>query len=428
MRTLTEKLRRILHWSERYTHTDMVYLAKSTFWLNANSVVSSIFSFILSIAFAHLLPKESYGTYQFLLSLFSFVGAFTLSGMNVAIIRAVSRGFEGSFLKSIRPQFQWSLAAFVVASGIATYYFLHENITLSVGMLVVAVLTPFLTTFNTYSAFVTGKKDFRRMFWNYQVINVLLTLAMLVALLYTNNPALIALTNLGINTVVAIFLFFLTIRHYHPNSQEDPETLTLGKHLSLSGLIANTIAQLDKILIFHYVGVIELAIYTFATAIPERLFNTIRSITVSALPKFSLRTPEEVRHGLLSKSLRFFLLSLAAAIVYALLAPLLFKIFFSTYLESIPYSQVYFFMIALGSLHMLPLTALNGLGLHRELYVFNTATAIFKILIMLILVLLYGAWGLVFSKGVSGLFNFGLSSWLIKKAAIRSESNPSVST
>src|SRR5262245_3218380 len=94
-----------------YLHTDMVYVAKSTFWLNANFVISGFLSFAISIAFAHLLPKEAYGTYQFVLSLASFVTAFTLTGMNVAIIRAVSRGYEGGFVPSIRMQLKWSVGA-----------------------------------------------------------------------------------------------------------------------------------------------------------------------------------------------------------------------------------------------------------------------------------------------------------------------------
>ena len=406
----------------KYLHTDANYLARSTFWLNANVVISSLLAFGISVTLARLLPKEAYGTYQFILSLASFVGAFTLTSMNVAIIRAVSRGYEGSFIKSIWYQLKWSIGAFALASGISIYYFIHDNTVLGLAMVLVALFSPVLNTFNTYSAFITGKSDFRRLFGSYQVLNFSFSGAMFLALLLTDSPVYLVLVNFGVNSIVTIFLFFRTIRHYQPNEKEDPETFSLGKHLSLSGLISNAIASLDKILIFHYVGAIDLAIYTFAVNIPDRLFNIIRSITVSALPRFSLSTSTEIQKVITKKSLKFFFLSLIGATIYLFLAPFFFKIFFPTYLESISYSQIYFFMIALSALSMLPYTALNALGLHKELYVFNTASALFKILVIFLLIRFYGPWGLIFSRGVIGIFSYALSTWLIRRAAI-SEAN-----
>ena len=43
---------------------DMTYLAKSGSWLVSGQIISSISAFLLSVIFANLLDKQSFGTYQ----------------------------------------------------------------------------------------------------------------------------------------------------------------------------------------------------------------------------------------------------------------------------------------------------------------------------------------------------------------------------
>ncbi|HEV7121319.1 MAG TPA: oligosaccharide flippase family protein, partial [Candidatus Paceibacterota bacterium] len=143
---------------------DVAYYLTSGFWLNANSAVTLLLSFGISIAYANFLPKEVYGTYQYLLSLFSILGAFTLSGMNSAITRSVARGYEGALRSSILPQLRWNLISTGIALCFTAYYFLHAEQTLSLGMAFIAIALPIITTFNSYGAFLIGKKAFRTFF------------------------------------------------------------------------------------------------------------------------------------------------------------------------------------------------------------------------------------------------------------------------
>jgi len=59
---------KILRYSERYTQTDMVYFASGGFWLLLGQFISTISAFLLLIAFANFLPKEVFGTYQYILA------------------------------------------------------------------------------------------------------------------------------------------------------------------------------------------------------------------------------------------------------------------------------------------------------------------------------------------------------------------------
>ena len=52
--------------TEKYTKTDMVYLASGGFWLSIKTALSILIALSLSIAFANLLPKETFGEYKYI--------------------------------------------------------------------------------------------------------------------------------------------------------------------------------------------------------------------------------------------------------------------------------------------------------------------------------------------------------------------------
>ena len=85
-------IERGLLWSEKYIKTDMVYLARSGFWLLFGQGTTLLSVLALSIVFANFLPKETYGTYKYILSLTGIFSIFTLPGMTTALIRATARG------------------------------------------------------------------------------------------------------------------------------------------------------------------------------------------------------------------------------------------------------------------------------------------------------------------------------------------------
>ena len=81
MEKIKIKAYNLLRWSEKWTKTDMIYLARGGFWLTLGQVISSLSAFLLAIAFANLLPKETYGEYKYILSIASILAIPTLTGM-----------------------------------------------------------------------------------------------------------------------------------------------------------------------------------------------------------------------------------------------------------------------------------------------------------------------------------------------------------
>ena len=116
---LQHKIYKALKWSEKYTKTDMVYLAKGGSWLVGGQVINTIAVLALAIGIANFLPKEIYGNYKYVLSLIAIIGAFSLTGMATAVTQAVAKGFEGNLKYGLKISLKWSLVTSIVFFSVA---------------------------------------------------------------------------------------------------------------------------------------------------------------------------------------------------------------------------------------------------------------------------------------------------------------------
>ena len=106
---------RLLRRSESYTKTDMVYLAKGSFWLTILQITGTISGFFLSVAFANFFPKHEYGIYKYILSVGGIIGAFTLTGLGPAIMQAVAKGSDGVLREGFFINLRWSAPSTLAA-------------------------------------------------------------------------------------------------------------------------------------------------------------------------------------------------------------------------------------------------------------------------------------------------------------------------
>ncbi len=414
IKKIKNRLYDILRWSEKYTKTDMVYLASGGFWVNLNTIISNIFALMLSLAFARFVSKDTYGTYQFLISLSSIIGGFTLMGMNNAVTQAVARGFEGTFQASIKEQIRFSLIPFIVGLCISLYYFLAGNNTISISILIIAILLPITNTLNTWTAFLNGKKDFKNIFLFSQIINILYY-AGLTSIIFIKPQVLpFILISFLLNTLANILIYRLILSKYQPNNKNDAEAIKFGKKLSISNILPTIATNIDNLVIFHFLGAAQLAVYVFASSIPERLGSLLRPISNVAFPKMSTKKPEEIASIIPKKTLQLFLLSLTGGAIYVIFAPLIFKILFPTYTSSIVYSQVYTFATILHITTSFPLTALYA-TLSKKIYNINLSYPIYNIIFIYSGAYFFGIWGVIFAKIASNTILLAQAQYYTKK-------------
>jgi O-antigen/teichoic acid export membrane protein len=408
-----------LKWSEQYTKTDMVYLASGTFWGNLNAAVVSLLAFAASIFFARYLTKESYGTYQYILSIASLIGAVTLTGMNSAVTRAVARGFEGELSHAIRYQLKASVIPFIFGLCISLWYFIHGNYVFTVVFAWIAIFLPLQNVFNTWVAYLGGKKFFRVGTYYGLANNIANYTVILLTLYFTHSYLWLIFINFAFTAFNSFVMYQIAIRHIPPNTKRDNETLSYGTHLSVMGILGVFASQLDSLLVFHFVGSAALAVYSFATIIPERLTGILKFIPNIAMPKLAERNEAEVRTILKKRLWMLFVMIAAVAGIYAAFAPWLFHTFFPAYTDSILFTQVYslsFFSLATS----IVLMALTSQRKTRELYILNVTIPIVRALLMLILMYYYSIWGLLWAQILINFFSLGLQLYLfsVKRPAV----------
>ncbi len=388
---LKNRVYQFLRKTQKYTGTDNVYLAKGGSWLTLGQVISTVASFLLAVAFANLLDPTTYGNYRYVLSIIGILGILSLPGLNTAITQATARGLEGSFYTAFKTKLKWGLLGSLGAVGLSGYYFLRGNHLLSIPLLISAIFLPLMHASQIYASFLSGRKLFGFGVKYSTLSQVISTAALIITLFLTKNIFWMVAAYLITNTLSNYFFYFLTKIKFQPNRKEDPQTVSYGKHLSLMGVIGETVSQLDKVLLFTLVGAAPLAVYYFALAIPDQIKNISQNFSTLAFPKYSARTPEEIKTGMKQKSLQLFFLASMVILVYVIAIPYVFKIFFPKYLESIFYSQIYIFSLLTLPVGLMK-TSFSAKARKKELYLMQIPSFL-QIALLVCLVPFFGIMG-----------------------------------
>jgi len=395
-------------------HNFLIKSQKYGAWLTLGQMVSVLAALLLSVAFANLLPKDTFGLYRYVLSVVGLLTIPTLSGMNTAVIQAVARRHEGVVLSALKTKIRWGLLGGLASIFLSGYYYFSNNPTLTICFLIAAVFLPFMDSFTLYGAFLEGKKLFD-ISTKYKIFTQIVSVVTLIITLFLTKDIFFVLFAYFIPYTLFRFVFLkITLKKFFPNQQKDPQTIPYGKHLSLISVIGAIGNYLDKILVFHYLGAAELAIYSFAIAPPEQIKGLIKSVQSLILPKFSQRTKKEIKTTLLSKTLRFGLFIALITAIYIFLAPYLYGILFPQYSQSIFYSQL-FSISLITAISILPVTVLQSQMAKKQLYQLNIYSPLLQIILLFLFIHFYGLLGIILARVIWRFANLVIAYWIIKK-------------
>lgn len=411
---IKQKIYNLLRKSQKYTKTDMVYLAKGGFWLTVGKIVSTIASFLSAIAFANLLPREVYGQYKYILSVASILAIPTLSGMNTAVTQAVARGYEGSFIPALKTRIKWGLLGGLASLGLAGYYYFQDNITLTFCFLIAAIFLPFMDSLNIYGSFLEGKKRFDVSAKFTIFIRIISLGAMISVLFLTNNVFLILFTYFISHTLLRFVFLKITLRKFKLNKKQDHETIPFGKHLSLIQIIGTIANQIDKIILWHFLGATYLAIYSFSTLPVKQIKSFLKPIYPLALPKLVRQNRSILKKTLPGKIFKFTAALFLLILIYIIIAPYVYKLFFPEYISSAAYSQLYVFSLIFYPLGMIGIFFV-AIKREKPLYIVNITTSITRIILLIILIPVYGIPGAIVALLASQFINTCALYYFFKK-------------
>ncbi|HEV7121683.1 MAG TPA: oligosaccharide flippase family protein, partial [Candidatus Paceibacterota bacterium] len=261
----------------------------------------------------------------------------------------------------------------------------------------IAIALPLITTFNSYGAFLIGKKAFRTFFAYSSAVSIVYYACILIAVLYYPSALILVLVNLAITALGAFILYMVTLRSFKPAAQDDPDLLTYGKHLTLMNMFTTVASQLDNVLVFHFLGPAQLATYSFATLIPEKLSGFLKNLTNSALPRFAEQRFSEIRAQLLRNASLLALAIFIGILFYISVLPFFFSFVYPRYLDAVTYSQI-FSLTLLAAVGNYVGTSLLAHRRIRRLYALNTLGPIAQLAAQVIGILFWGLLGLVIAR------------------------------
>lgn len=411
--SLRSRLYRLLRSIEKYTKTDMVYVAKGGFWLVGSQIGTSAMLFALSVGFANLLPAEQYGIYRYLISLSGIVAALSLSGLPTAIVRSVARGHEGALRFAFFKNLRWSAFMVLASAAGAMYYFSQGNFTLGAGMLVIGGFSPIIDSAELYNAFLIGKKEFKTAAV-FRLIRTGGTVGLLLlALVWIRNPLVLVVVYFLSHVVTAVPLFLRALKSARNDSVEQ-DLLSFSKHLSVLNTVAAVADRVDSILLFHFFGPVQLAVYNFALVIPNSLRGIIKNISTLATPKFaSMENAREAGKAIARKGVVLFLAVAPIVALYVAFAPLLFRIFFPQYLDAVWYSQL--FSLALFFNAILPSAYLDAHRALRERYVITLSSNLLKLFLLTGGIVYFGITGAIVAHLISKLYGTAITYVLARR-------------
>lgn len=391
----------------------MLYLASGGFWIMLGYAVQLISGLVLAVAFANLLPKEAFGTYQFIISGIAIVSVFTLTGIGSAITRAAAQGSDGALRYGFRIQMAWNSGIALAAAAIATYYFANDNSLLGTGFLLAGALQPFITGFGLYKSFLQGKQLFKESVLLETGQRLVSLVSLLSALALTNDPLVLITVYLLSNTVSLLVSYVIVVQKYSSPLVADPDLKNYGKHLSVMESFAELASAMDKVLVWVFLGAAPLAAYAVAQMPVMHLQNMFGFLRILMFPKLARKNFSELKN-ILPERIRLYSFVAAATVgAYVLAAPFLFGLFFPAYPESVLYSQILALSVLAVPRSLISQTFIAHRK-KRELYIINISVPLLRISLLAILLWQFGIWGAVYAILATEVYAVALQWYLFK--------------
>ena len=411
-------MQRLLRWSERIFKTDMRYVARGGFWLSAGHVISMVSGLILSVMFARMLSQDVYGVYKYVLSMAGILAIPNMGGIDAALSQAIARGHDASFWPGLRIRIGWGLLGSLASVLVALYYFYAGNDGLAFSFLIITVFIPVSDTFGIYSAVLYGKQDIKNLYTYNSIVQTVSTVALVATLLCTQEVYFILLAYFLPITLSRFFLMLVTIKKHPLNTKDESGVLSYGKHLTLMNVLGIVASQIDKVLVFQFVGAANLAIYSYASALPEQIRSFSKGIFNIGGPRLAAISGEEkFKKSLSEKTFTLTVIFAIIIFIYVIASPYIFKLLYPLYMDSVYFSRIY----SIG-LITIPAISLLSTKISVEknvplLYKSNVLFGIVSIVLSLTFIKYFGLFGIIFKNTVAWIFLMFLNYYYFTRPA-----------
>jgi O-antigen/teichoic acid export membrane protein len=372
------------------------YYLKNGLWVAIRQLVGFITGLVFSVAFARLASSEVFGNYQLVISIIATLAILSIPGLNTSIIQSTARGFDGSYIRSVRISFLWSLLGVPALLVIGAYYYYFQGHAVGMALMVSSVFFPFLYAPNTWDAFFQGKELFR-LSTIYSLIQAIINTAAMVAVLIIWKNNLIAITLLYLSSLGLFnILWYQRSKRRVTNTNVDKSTLSYGWFLTKIGILETLSSQMDRIIVGIYFGPKELAVYSIGMTVARKIYDLVKSFLALASPRISRsNTVSSIKY------LKIFIATAFLAVILIVLFPFIIPLLYSEkYHESVILSQLSIAFLPFFVLHSLYSTHVYLFLRNRLVIAINSVVTPFVYTgLMIVFILTWGITGLALFSG-----------------------------
>lgn len=393
---------------------------RSGFQMMLGRGIAFLASFVVVTVMGRFVPREVVGSYNFVIATLAIVSIATLPGMNSALSRAVSRGYDATTKTVMFTRLRWGLMGSIASFIIGIICLFIGKPQLGGAFLIASPFVPLTDTWSSSTfAFWQGKKQFKQSALFTALYYIGLALITIPVLLLTNNLIIIVLFVMIAQAILG-FSVYKSIRH--EKDITDPEALSLGKNLSIMQALQILGSNTDRVITLVLFGPALTAVYALA-ALPVSKAWQLLPIGIVSLPHLSTHSlTHEVKRIILKKTGTLFLITIPASGLAILLAPFLYNLFFPLYPDSVIFFQILIASFAFAPVILLK-SALTAFQQTQLLYISEICTPLLKIGLMIGLGYAYGLIGIALGAALTSVFDFILVFFLFARSRPAPEQN-----
>ena len=382
---------------------DLPYFVKNGSWVVLRQAVVAIGGLLLSVAFARMATQEVFGQYQLVLSILAMVSILSISGLNTSLIRSVARGYDGDYKKVVKISFLWSLLGIPTLLGIGGYYYLYQDQSLGIALMISSMFFPFFYAPNTWDSFLQGKSRFD-ISAKYSSIQMIVNTIATISIIFFSRGNLIPI--ISVYLIPYTFFngyYFWKSWKYIENKKTNQDTIKYGWFLTKMNVLVLISEHIDKILIGIIISPTALATYYIVAFLPIKIKEFGKPFFNVIFPKLASENVtiyKLIRDKVILFVGLFFGITVGAFIYWVVISRISAALFGENYREFYEYSKIYVVLLVL----MIPLNIFaKYIQAKKQKIVIIMTDGVYpvvRIVINVIFILKYGIFGAVVAYNV----------------------------
>lgn len=323
-------------------------------WLLLQQIIIAPMSLLTTVLLAKVLSITDYGYYKYVLSIYSIVAIFGMTGFyNIASLN-VQRGQDDFFYLGFkyRKLLRWIPA--IISFFIALYYFIRGNDFFGILFLITIFSHLFVDLYDFYTVGTMGKGDYK-LNAKLAILNYFISFFPPIFVAYiTHNLYYVFITLFLCQFLVRVFAFFYVKNKYKFNKnyseefllEKDKDFKKESSSLSFNNALSVLNTNSSSVIVFNRLGAESIAIYSLALTFADFIYGIISApmskilFTLSKMSK-NQDSDSDKRVYIKSLYLKYFPMALFGTLLSILVLPFVYKFLFAKYFFSYKYALVY---------------------------------------------------------------------------------------